>query len=136
MRGEKLPKNRYFDQSFNLGAYMPTSLIKSWPNLACKNGLRYIAPRQISPRLMYIFGPVVQKAAKTAILTKCGTLGLLYQPLSPNNTIGWLNRNTGCQCSSVRLQLPTSVVFIDCLLTDPSPLPKRRIICRPISSSI
>ena len=51
-------------------------------------------------------------------------------------TIGLLNRNTDCQRSSIRLQLPTPLVSIGCLLSDPIPLPKRRIICRPTSEQI
>ena len=57
----------------------------------------------------------------------------MYEQQTWMLTIGLQNRNTGCQCSSIRLQLPTSLVFIGCLLSDPSPLPKWRNICRPIS---
>jgi len=34
------------------------------------------------------------------------------------------------------MQLPTPLAFIGCLLSDPIPLPKRRVICRPIFEQI
>jgi len=49
------------------------------------------------------------------------------------NAHNWL---TYCALFSIRLQLPTPLAFIGCLLWDPSPIPRRRIICRPISGYI
>ena len=62
---------------------------------------------------------------------------LWYSLLSPNQIRNRIPDSGGCKSMPLWLvQLPTPLVFIGCLLSDPIFLPKRRIICRPIFEQI